>query len=494
MRRLWPALGLGFILFCLAVFSAACRAPEPPAPSYLVAYQPALKEVAPADEAAWASFPRYSINATLDVEKLTLTGQETVTFTNRQPNDLTQIGFRLYPNLPQQGGHLSIHSVAANGYPVEYTNASLGAALIIHCDPPLKPQQSASLDIRFSLTIPDRPQGYSLFGRSQNIISIPSFYPSLAVLDNEGWHVTEMAPRWADAGFSESSFYDVSFTTDPNWVVVATGRTISQTRRDDGLITSRIVAGPIREFAVIASPDYEVETTQAYGTQVRSYFLRQDRTAGLAALERAASALRVYSDAYGPYPFAQMDVVEAPLEYHGMEYSMLNMLGIDVYRGKRKDLSYLVIHETAHQWWYSQVGNNPERSPWLDEGLAEYSAYTYYLMTQGRQSADALRDQRWIQAFMYARENGMDAVMQQDASSFPDAQVYEIVVYAKAALFFDALRRAVGDETYFAILREYLHRYRFQIVRPEHLTAVIQDVAGRDPTPLITEWVLTAAQ
>jgi hypothetical protein len=31
-----------------------------------------------------------------------------------------------------------------------------------------------------------------------------------------------------------------------------------------------------------------------------------------------------------------------------------------------------IVHELAHQWFYSLVGNNQGRDPWLDEGLASY--------------------------------------------------------------------------------------------------------------------------
>ena len=32
-----------------------------------------------------------------------------------------------------------------------------------------------------------------------------------------------------------------------------------------------------------------------------------------------------------------------------------------------------VVHETAHQWFYSLVGDDQARDPWLDESLAEWA-------------------------------------------------------------------------------------------------------------------------
>ena len=36
-------------------------------------------------------------------------------------------------------------------------------------------------------------------------------------------------------------------------------------------------------------------------------------------------------------------------------------------------LGLITAHEIAHQWFYSLVGNNQARDPWLDEGFASYA-------------------------------------------------------------------------------------------------------------------------
>ena len=275
-------------------------------------------------------------------------------------------------------------------------------------------------------------------------------------------------------------------------MIACTGRIVGQTPGPDGAVTTEMAAGPIREFVVLASPDYVIETTELDGITVESYFLRGDETAGRTALWRAASAMQVYEDAYGPYPFRVMKVIEAPLRFQGMEFSTINLLGAGLYREHRDQLSYLAIHEVAHQWWYSQVGSDPFNSPWLDEGLAEYSAYTYFHKTYGREAAESLRDRRWLAPYQYAQSTGVDTVLAEPVAAYDNAKVYETMVYAKGALFFDALRRAVGDETYYAILQEYLRRYRFRNALPEDFFTVAREVSGRDLTPLVTQWILSA--
>ena len=41
-------------------------------------------------------------------------------------------------------------------------------------------------------------------------------------------------------------------------------------------------------------------------------------------------------------------------------------------------MEYLIAHETAHQWWYSVIGNDEINEPWLDEALTEYSTILYF--------------------------------------------------------------------------------------------------------------------
>src|SRR6185437_581890 len=51
----------------------------------------------------------------------------------------------------------------------------------------------------------------------------------------------------------------------------------------------------------------------------------------------------------------------------GIEYPMLSYVG-------RSNFDRLIVdHETGHQWFYSLVGNDQARDPWLDESLATWA-------------------------------------------------------------------------------------------------------------------------
>ena len=337
---------------------------EPTLPPPTVIGVPTAVEVSP--------FPEYRIVMALDPSGRRLDGKQRVTFPNHTGVALEEIVFRLYPNLPQYGGAMSVGPVWVDG---ERRTSSLRAddtSLVVSLGRPLAPESSVTLELTFDIKIPVKETGYSLFGNSLGIWSLPDAYPLLAVHDGAAWH-EDIAPAHGDAVFAEAALYDVTLTLPPTQTLVTTGSVLSETLDLNGRLSYRIRGGPLREFAFLASDQYQMAETTAYGTALRSYYLPGDEAAGQATLNVAAAALRSYEDAFGPYPFDEMIVAEGPLLYYGMEYAGLNLIGSHLYGEQRAQLENRVVHEIAHQWWYAQVGNDQVNTPWLDEGLAEFS-------------------------------------------------------------------------------------------------------------------------
>src|SRR5690606_16503225 len=92
-------------------------------------------------------------------------------------------------------------------------------------------------------------------------------------------------------------------------------------------------------------------------------------------------ALSTYSDLFGAYPRERFVVIQGDFP-DGMEFSDLVFVSGDwfaSYAGEPKSyLTLITVHEVAHQWWYSRVGNDQAMMPWLDEALATYSEYIFY--------------------------------------------------------------------------------------------------------------------
>jgi aminopeptidase N len=271
-------------------------------------------------------------------------------------------------------------------------------------------------------------------------------------------------------------------------VIAATGAETARTVSPDGWATAHYVLGPAREFTLLLSPHFQVVEAESLGTRVRSYFRPEDEIAGRSALHSAIGALQVYSDEFGPYPYREMAVVQAPLTFHGMEFPGMNLIGTDDYSSNLDDLEKLVVHEVAHQWWYNQVGSDQPAVPWLDEGLAEWSMYMYFLKRYGQPEADRLRQLRWEVPVTGLVNRNADAPIGLPVKAYP-SDSYETVVYGKGALFFATLRDEIGPEAFRQLLRTYLERYQWETATPAGFQALAEEVSGKDMDGLFAQWV-----
>jgi hypothetical protein len=433
--------------------------------------------------------PAYSIQAELMPGGDRLQGHMQVMVPNSDSVAWPDLSFRLYPNLPHYGAAIEVTQATVDGEPAAIEMEPDGRALRLQLSEPLAPSEQATVSMGFSVELPLRESGYTLFGWANGILSLPGFYPSLAVRDEGtgGW-ATQTPPLFADVLFNSLALYDLEFTAPADLTLVASGGTI-ETRSDaEGRQTWHILAGPVRDMTLLLSDGWESASETAAGATVTSYYPAGSEAAGQAALFDAAAALRLFSDLFGDYPYSEFKVVAAPLGARGMEYSGLVTIGQDLYGPRRNQLAFLVAHETAHQWWYAQVGNDPLAYPWLDEGMAEYAAFDYYRSVYGQAAAEDLLSARWQTPYSVAAARGIDGPVGQPASAM-SAQNYELLAYAKAALFFNALRDSLGDETYLEVMRAYVQTYRWQVVTPQHFFGLAQSLTGANLNPLAEEWL-----
>ena len=60
--------------------------------------------------------------------------------------------------------------------------------------------------------------------------------------------------------------------------------------------------------------------------------------------------------------------------------------------------------------------------------------------------------------------------------------------YGKGALGFDAVRQVIGDDAFFAALRDYATRFRFGVATPDDLRAAFERASGQDLRVLWRHW------
>jgi aminopeptidase N len=149
--------------------------------------------------------------------------------------------------------------------------------------------------------------------------------------------------------------------------------------------------------------------------------------------------------------------------------------------GGYAQMRFIVAHETAHEWWHALVGNDPVREPWLDEALATYSVAVYAGDVDGPAAAQA------TVASFRAQAGGSDDITA-SALNYRTWAAYRGPVYYQGALFFHALRLDMGDDAFYAMLRQYVNEHRFGIATTRDLTAMAEQYAGRELDSLFIRW------
>jgi hypothetical protein len=487
LQRSTLALALGLALTGLLLGGCSLLKPADP-PDPLADYRPALRPSFVIEPSQIASLLQYSISVKIDTANREYTGTMDLTWPVSGTASFYDVYLRLYPNLPQFGGSMRMTGITVNGLTVNYDYEAENTAVRLRLTNPLQPGSQARILAAFSGSAPYRPPGtYNIFGQSEDVLSLANFYPILAGRRADGWAL-DIASSQGDVGFHDSALYRVEVTAPQDQVIAATGAETTRTVSADGLATTRYVLGPAREFTLLLSPSFQVAEAESLGIRVRSYFRPENEVAGLSALHDAIGALQVYSDEFGPYPYREMAVVQAPLTFHGMEFPGLNLIGTDDYDSHLDNLENLVVHEVAHQWWYNQVGSDQPAVPWLDEGLAEWSMYVYFLKRYGQPEADRLRRLRWEVPVTGLVNSSADAPIGLPVKAYP-SDSYETVVYGKGALFFATLRDEIGPDTFKQLLRAYLQRYRWGIATPAGFEALAEAVSGKDLGALFAQWV-----
>jgi aminopeptidase N len=119
-----------------------------------------------------------------------------------------------------------------------------------------------------------------------------------------------------------------------------------------------------------------------------------------------------------------------------------------------------IVHEVAHQWFYSLIGNDQGRDPWLDEALASYVEYVQV-------GSLASRKAQQIPSDAVGRAGEPMSFWDRHESSYFDG------VYVQGAVA--VARLGTVDEVDCA-LRQYVARNAFRIATPADLFAALSIV------------------
>lgn len=501
-----PVLRLSFLLLLMLLVNAcsilprrpaaAVDPPSPTAPALPViplpttlpaALAPALRPAL--DEQRNA--PYYEIEAHLDPQQRSIAGTQTVHLLNTEDVALNEVYFRLYANAPHYNeGRIEVAMVAVNGQPATTALEVDDTALKVELPQPLPPGQVLELRLRFATTPPTSGGGFGIFNLADGVYTLYNWFPELAVYEQGGWLLNPATPH-GDPTNTDIANYNISFSLPQSYTLISSGVEDAPTVAD-GQATYRINGALIRNFVLVASERFAALTQRFGDTTVNSYYLPGHQNAAQQVLTMTGKALDLFSQRFGPYMYPELDVAEVSLGggAAGMEASGLIMVGSTFYQsGQASSLSggagpgltfldFVTIHEVAHQWWYSAVGSDAYRQPWLDESLTNWTSVYAAGEIFGGDVERKSRDAFLARPYLAQLEKG-DLRLDQAVERFTLGE-YGAVVYGKGALMYEALRQQIGEETFFAFLRRYYDEHKFARVDGAGWRATLAEFIGAD--------------
>jgi len=415
-------------------------------------------------------------------------GQVQILYTNPLDEPLSEFVLMLWPNEEQQyASEMDAGPVTISGRQIEASFDPMRLVMSFTLPAPLAPGSSVSMSLPFSIQASGPIGGWDpqRFGITEGVFIAPSFYPLVPRFVDGSWQIDD-PPSAGDTTNSDTAFYDVRLTSPAEFELAASGVEIERLENDDGTRMQRFVTGPVRDFAFAVGP-FERSTRMVGDITLVGWVLPEHSDDSARMLRAAAVQMQALERLVGAYPYLELDLVDAPEAFGGLEYPTLVYIGT-------VGTSWLIeptVHEVAHQWFYALIGNDQLIEPWLDEATASYAEIIYYEQTGQVGLATSLLDNWRAQV---RNHNLATSPIGLPVGEYETDWDYALFVYLKGALFLDELRMQLGDDAFFGFLRAYFDAQRYGFPSSLAFQLAAEQECGCDLDDLFDLWVYEGGQ
>ena len=189
--------------------------------------------------------------------------------------------------------------------------------------------------------------------------------------------------------------------------------------------------------------------------------------------KQARNIIYVYEDLFGPYPWPKdgYKLVESP--YEGMEHQSAIAYGAGYKNRKYSSYDYIILHETAHEWWGNAVTCCDMADLWIHEGFATYAEMLY----EERKEADwFFQGSYYINRMMSENKRPVVGPMDVAYTNFKDSDIY-----TKGACILHNLREILSDDKVFkTIIKRFSMENRMKCVTTHDFISLVNEETGKD--------------
>lgn len=182
--------------------------------------------------------------------------------------------------------------------------------------------------------------------------------------------------------------------------------------------------------------------------------------------------ISTFEKIYGEYPFwrDEYKLVESPFE--GMEHQTAIAYGHG-YENNNYGVDYIILHESAHEWWGNAISVKDYADIWIHEGMATYSEALYIEEQFGYSS---YLDYLGFYSMLIKNKKPMVGPRDVNFWNYKDSDPY-----MKGALMMHSLRSTLNnDSLFFGIIKSFYQTYKYQTVTSADFIAMVNNKTGKN--------------
>ena len=251
------------------------------------------------------------------------------------------------------------------------------------------------------------------------------------------------------------------------------------------------VKNPINNYDITINVGDYVHFGENYkGLDLDYYVLQENEAKARVQFEQVKPMMDCFQSKFGTYPFFEDSFKLVETSFLGMENQSAVSYGNKYLPGySGRDLSetgvgllfdYIIIHESAHEWFGNSITSKDIADMWIHEAFAMYAESVFIECYYGFEKA--------LQYINGNKRNILNDKPIIGAYGVNFKGTYDM--YYKGALTLNTIRSIIDhDEKWYAMLSKFSNTFRHQIIDTETVIHFFNQESGLNLTPIFDQYL-----
>ncbi len=286
----------------------------------------------------------------------------------------------------------------------------------------------------------------------------------------------------------------ISIAVPPDLMDVSNGRLRNIEKLDDGWEKYNwFVSYPINNYNITFNIGNYKHFCDEYsginGTLSLDYYVMPESLEKAKThFEEVKTMLHCFENYFGPYPFPRDGYKLIESSHWGMEHQSAVAYGNRYKKGQLGHASskegllfdFIIIHETAHEWWGNSVTSKDIADMWIHESFAVYAEALYIECISGYEAS-----LRYLHGVAQAVKNDKPIIGPYNVNQEGSGDMYP-----KGALMLNTLRHVVNnDSLWFRTIRNLAETFRYKTTTTEEFVRAFNLELGSGYTYIFDQFL-----